>query len=39
MRTLTYSSIVASATATLLNIGAQNPLPAEKDIDLIDDLP
>ena len=36
----TYSSIyVASATAMVLNIKAQDLLPPEKDIELIDDLP
>jgi preprotein translocase subunit SecF len=36
----TYSSIyVASATAMVLNIKARDLLPAEKDIELIDDLP
>jgi preprotein translocase subunit SecF len=36
----TYSSIyVASATTLLLNISAQDLLPAEKDIQMIDDLP
>jgi preprotein translocase subunit SecF len=36
----TYSSIyVASATAMLLNISAHDLLPAEKEIELIDELP
>lgn len=36
----TYSSIyVASATTVLLNVSAQDLIPAEKDIELIDDLP
>jgi len=36
----TYSSIyVASAAAMLLNISAQDLLPTEKEIELIDDLP